>query len=113
MPNREPERANSRLTRCLPSEYHRIRRTTWPRSMNRSARPIMSKTSSVRAWTPIARDCRAVPSPWSMMRVRIPRASSSAASTSPVGPAPTTSTWQSRRISVMRFTLRWPRLTVI
>jgi len=59
------------------------------------ARGRYEPDSSVRAWMPIARVCSATPSPLSMTRVRIPRVSSSAASTSPVGPAPITSTWQS------------------
>src|SRR5262249_41994515 len=48
-----------------------------------------------------ARLSSATPSPLPMMRVRIPRVRSAAASTSPVGPAPTTSTWQSWRDPVV------------
>ena len=56
---------------------------------------MVSSTSSVRAWMPSARLWVAGPAALSMMQVRMPRASSCAASVSPVGPAPTTRTWQS------------------
>src|SRR5438105_10476594 len=55
---------------------------------------------------PRARLCRTTPSPLSMIRVRMPRASSSQASTRPVGPAPTISTWQS-----FVMTADWTRTT--
>ena len=45
----------------LPSVYMWKRRTTWPCSTNRSARPIKSNTSSVRAWMPRARACSSTP----------------------------------------------------
>ena len=49
--------------------YMRRCRTRWPRSMNASASPMVSSSSSVRAWMPSARLCGAGPSPLSMTRV--------------------------------------------
>ena len=63
--------------------------------MNASASPMVSSTSRVRAWTPSARLWVAGPAALSMTQVWTPRASSWAARVSPVGPAPTTRTWQS------------------
>ena len=94
-PNRDPLRASSRRTRVLPSVYMWKRRTTWPCSTNRSARPIMSNTSRVRAWMPRARVCR--DRPVALVDDAGPDAAGQqlAGQPSPVGPAPTTRTWQS------------------
>ena len=67
-------------------------RSRFPPATSSSVTPRPARTSRVRGWIASARESCTRSRPRSIRRARTPKAASSAASLSPVGPAPTTST---------------------